>query len=277
MENESTESTESTESMDTGTENYQEASAQDTDVDNSVEDNSYDQDYKDDFSVNAEGTQDDNQDTEPEDYSNEDINSAMMDYLRENYEMPDKFQDVEGLINSYKHLEGKMGNMKGAPEQYELEANVFDNYDEGVLESVVGVATEMGLDNDGLNKILGAAMDAQNTQSEASWEMEKGKLGNNADQQIANALQRLDANYPPEISEQIQSMVQTADQFRALETIMSAGQQSAPAQSTQGNTQPSDGDINKMLFAKDEYGNSRMETDPAYEAKVRNMMNTQWG
>ena len=267
---------ESTESM-TGTENYQEASAQDTDVDNSVEDNSYDQDYKDDYSVNAEGTQDDNQDTEPEDYSNEDINSAMMDYLRENYEMPDKFQDVEGLINSYKHLEGKMGNMKGAPEQYELEANVFDNYDEGVLESVVGVATEMGLDNDGLNKILGAAMDAQNTQSEASWEMEKGKLGNNADQQIANALQRLDANYPPEISEQIQSMVQTADQFRALETIMSAGQSSAPAQSTQGNTQPSDGDINKMLFAKDEYGNSRMETDSQYAQKVNNMMNSQWG
>lgn len=266
---------EATESVDTGTENYQEAAPQDTDVDTSVEDNSYDNDYKDDYSVNTEGSEQESKD-EAEEYSEEDVNSAMMDYLRENFDMPDKFQDVGAMINSYKHLEGKMGNMKGAPEQYELEESVFDNYDESVLESVVGVASEMGLDNDGLNKILDAAMTATNTNAEANWEMEKGKLGSNAEQQIANALQRLDANFAPEISEQIQSMVQTADQFRALETIMSAGQSSTPAQNTQANVQPSDGDINKMLFAKDQYGNSKMETDSAYAQKVQAMMQQQW-
>jgi len=259
------------------TEGFESQGSEDTGVTDVAQDNSFDNDYKDDFSIDTQATAEEIANPEDnQDYSDEDVNEAMMDYLRENYDMPDKFQDVESLISSYKHLEGKMGQMKGAPDTYELEADVFDGYDEGILEGVVGTAREMGLSNDGLNQLLSSAMKSQSKTQEANWEMEKHKMGVNADREISDALQTLNAQYSPEISETIQGMIQTADQFYALRDLMNGSRPSAPAQ-TQRTAQPTtDADISKMLFAKDDFGNLKMESDSQYAAKVNGMMNNNW-
>lgn len=256
---------------DTGTE---ESTEIDTGVENTI-DESYDDDYKNDFDVPTEATEEEIANPE-EDYSDEQVNEAMMDYLRENYEMPEKFKDVEALINSYKHLEGKMGNMTGAPETYELEGEVFDNFSDGVLEGVVSQAKEMGLNNDGLNKLLSAAMTSQNKEQEANWEMEKHKMGVNADREIADALQSLNANFSPEISETIQGMIQTSEQFYAMRDLMQGARPSAPAPAQRSAEPTSDADLQSMLFAKDQFGNLKMESDSQYARKVNGMMNNNW-
>ena len=47
------------------------------------------------------------------------LNQMMTEYMRENFDLPDKFKDIGSLINSYKHLETRLGAMKGAPAVYE--------------------------------------------------------------------------------------------------------------------------------------------------------------
>jgi len=263
MENDTTESTESTES-------YGEGDTVPTQDDGMH--NNYGMD--DDYSVNTEGSAEDNQDTD--EFNQEDFDASLNDYMRENYELPEKFKDVGAMIESYKHLEGKMGNMKGAPETYELEDSVFDNYSEAVLTDVVDAAQKMGIDNDGLNQLLGSAQNAQAKEQEANWEMEKHKMGQNADREIADALQELNGRFSPEISETIQGMIQTADQFYALRDIMQGGKSSQPAHGTQPAQAMTDEKINEMLFAKDQWGSSKMETDQEYANKVNNIMKAHW-
>jgi len=242
-----------------------------------TEENSYNADYKDDYSVNSQGTEEENQYTEPEvDYSEDEINSAMMEYLKDNYEIPEKFNDIGALINSYKHLEGKIGNLKGAPENYEIDAEVFDHYSDSVLNGVAATARDLGLDNEGLNKLLSVAQQNTVQEQEANWAIEKQKMGQNAEREIADAVQLLNANFTPEVSETIQGMIQTADQFYAMKELLGNSKSSAPAQNTNVVNQPSESDVQKMLYAKDDYGNLKMESDSAYAAKVNRMMQDLW-
>lgn len=271
MENEVTESTETVYNESEATDNLEDYEGQDIPT---QDDNSFDADYKDDFEVPTDGSEEE----EFEDYSQEEINDAMMDYIKENYEMPDKFKDVESLINSYKHLESKMGNMKGSPDTYELDDNIIDGMDEGILDSIVPAAAELGIDNDGLNTILHAAMQGQQSVKEANWVQEKGKLGIDADAQINNALGKLNANFPPEVSEAVQGMIQTAEDFKALQAIMDFGmQQSAPTSSAPVEASMSDEKLTSMLHATDSYGNLKMETDSQYASKVNGIMKQFWG
>lgn len=226
-------------------------------------------------------TQDDGEDgtdiEETEEYSEDDINAAMMEYLQENFEMPDKFKDVGALISSYKHLEGKMGSVTGAPETYEIEEGVFENYSDTVLEGITKTARDLGLNNDGLNKLLNSAMASDGQEKAVQWEMEKQKMGVNAEAELRDSLQYLNANYSPEISETIQGMIQTSEQFYAMRDIIKGNQSSAPASNqSQQSTGQSDSDIQKMLFAKDSNGNIRMEMDSEYAAKVNQLMKSNW-
>jgi len=254
-------------------------------VENTTEttDTSYDADIKNDFEVPTEGSLEEDQllddvrkEEETEDQTHNEIKEAMMEYLKENYELPDKFKDVESLINSYKHLESKLGSLKGAPEEYEINEDVYENFGEEVLEGIVPVAKEMGLDNDGLNKLLDTAMKSQELAQQARWNIEKQKLGPNPDDVIADALARLNSTFDPEISQTIQGMVQTAEEFNALKTILDRVQPSQPAQEP-SKTEYSEEDIQGMLFAKDDFGNLKVEVDPEYERKVKRLMNQVWG
>ena len=131
---------ETTESMDTGVEeSYTGMESEGQEGSEGQEDNSYDMDYKDDFEVPTEDTEEEAAEAEAEEYSQEDINEAMMEYIRDNYELPDKFKDVESLINSYNHLEGKMGSLKGAPDQYEINDDIFNAYGEATLDPEEGI------------------------------------------------------------------------------------------------------------------------------------------
>ena len=263
--------TEATESVDTGIETTESVDTSTT------EPEAYDAGYTDDYSVPTENTDVEQAEANIPELSDEQMAETMMDYLKENYEMPDKFKDVGALINSYKHLEGKMGNMKGAPDMYQIDDKVFDNYSEDMLGTLTNAAREMGLDNDGMNKMLAAANKQSVLEADAKWEMEKHKLGQYADEELSDAVSYLNANFTPEISETLQSMVSTAEQFKALKSaVMNSNKPAQPASNQASTTASSDSDIQKMLFATDDFGNLRMETDSQYAKKVNGMMNSNW-
>jgi len=269
MEN-TTESAETAESVDTSTETSEASSTETTEE-------PYDAGYADDYSVPTENTAEEQAEANIPELSDEDMADNMMTYLKENYEMPDKFKDVGALINSYKHLEGKMGNMKGAPEVYQIDEKIFDSYSQDMLGSLTDTAREMGLDNDGMNKMLAAANKQSTLEADAKWEMEKHKLGQYADEELSDASAYLNANFTPEMSETLMGMVTTAEQFKALKTaVMSANKPAQPASNQASNTESSDADIQKMLFATDDFGNLKMETDGAYQKKVNAMMKSNW-
>ena len=43
------------------------------------------------------------------------LNKMMTEYMRENFDLPDKFKDIGSLINSYKHLETRLAVVKTIP------------------------------------------------------------------------------------------------------------------------------------------------------------------
>lgn len=264
MENNTTETMDNTES---------------TEVEQTHTDDGHYTDYENDnFEVPTEPNQLDEHvedpDTDEVDYDS--LNEMMTEYMREQFELPDKFKDIGSLVNSYKHLESRLGSMKGAPETYELDEAVFDSFDEDMLQDVTSVAREMGIDNDGMNTLLAKAAEAQNRLAEANWEMELNKLGPNAREDVAKDIQYLNANFVPEMAETIQGMVQTADQYKALQSLIMDHRTSnsvSPASNTPTSSAVTQESVDAMLFAKDEHGNLKMETDSGYQRKVMNMMN----
>lgn len=204
------------------------------------------------------------------------LNQMMTEYMRENFDLPDKFKDIGSLINSYKHLETRLGGMKGAPAVYELDEHVFNAYDKDMLQEVTSLARDIGIDNDGVNKLLGRAAEVQNRIEQANWEMELNKLGPNAREEVSRDLQYLNANFTPEMASTIQSMVKTADQYRALQSLIMdhrIGGSPSPAANTPSQAPMTQASLDQMLYAKDDFGNLKMETDSAYASKVMNMMN----
>lgn len=222
--------------------------------------------------VDPEGTEP--EETEEIDYDS--LHQMMTEYMREKFELPEKFKDVGSLINSYKHLESRLGSLKGAPEVYEIDGKVVDTFEPDLLNDIVSIGKEMGIDNDGMNKLLAKAAETQTKINDAKWEMELHKLGPNAREEVARDIQYLNANFAPEMAKTLQSMVQTADQYRALQSLIMdhrMGSRAAPAANTSANAPITQETIDKMLFAKDSFGNLRMETDSAYQQKVMSMMN----
>ena len=106
--------------------------------------------------------------------------------------------------------------------------------------------------------------------------MELNKLGPNAREEVSRDLQYLNANFAPEMASTIQSMVKTADQYRALQSLIMdhrIGGSPSPAANTPSQAPMTQASLDQMLYAKDDFGNLKMETDSAYASKVMNMMN----
>jgi hypothetical protein len=175
-----------------------------------------------------------------------------------------KYKSVSDLENGYRELNKsytqktqEFGSFQGAPEEY--------TYNEGVEAS--DFATKWGkenqLSNDGLNSLVDGynkyqeeqIVEYQNTQLEA--------LGENGKERIQNVNDYLNAN----LGEDHGLDVDSAKGVEALERLISSSKQAAPVSRPTAPSANRD-DIREMRFAKDEYGNRKMSSDPAYRAKI---------
>lgn len=186
-----------------------------------------------------------------------------------------KYKSVSDLENGYKELQSTFSKktaeykdglkaFSGAPEAYELAEGVESTER---IEALQEWGKENGLNNDALNQIIELDTNHTNQQQEAYVAEQKELLGKDADTRIQNVVDWAKANLGEDSIGALDKMVTSAEGVMMFEAIAKMQSGTAPAPARQ--TQAVDADtIRQMRFAKDEYGNRRMSSDPAYRAKV---------
>ena len=94
-----------------------------------------------------------------------------------------------------------------------------------------------------------------------------GQLGSYVCERLRDAHEVIGLDIREEAVEGINSMWVGAKGIEAIEKMMKLSQGTAPANTPATPTIDAD-KLKEMRFAKDENGNRRMSTDPAYRAKV---------
>jgi len=187
---------------------------------------------------------------------------------------------VDDALKSYSELEKKFGSFTGAPEDYELsisdelkEQGVELDAESGMLTDITVLAKDLGLNQDGFDKVLNViGINALAEQkADADFKAEQiAALGDGADRRIENLKQWASRNMDEENYDGFSELTQSAQAIKALERIV-AMTRSAPAQPTEANAGPSIDatKLREMKFAKDESGQRKYDTDPAWRKQVQ--------
>lgn len=201
----------------------------------------------------------------------------------------DKYKTVADQAKAYKDLEGRFGSFTGAPEEYEpielsqelQERGIEISSDDPLIEKAMEFAKENNMNQEGFNQMVNLyaeTMAAEQIALENYKQEQIEALGSNAQTRINNLNAWANANLSPEMMEDFQGLATSADSVKTLERLV-AMTRSAPV-NPQG-AQPSSGitaeELQAMQFAKDEYGNRKMASDPAYRRKVEDAMNSFYG
>ena len=179
-----------------------------------------------------------------------------------------KFKAVSELEKGYLELQKsysqKLGKFDGAPEEYSLNEG-FESV--GTAETLMAWGKENQLSNDGLNSLIAKMTEAETASVSAYKTQQMEALGKDATTRIANATDWVRANLGEDAVEGINSMWVGAKGIEAIEKIMKLSQGTAPTVAPARPAVDADS-LRAMRFAKDEFGNRRMETDPAFRQKV---------
>ena len=201
------------------------------------------------------GTEDEDEDGEPID----------------TFELPEKFNSNQDLLNSYKMLESKMGNFVKAPEQYEIEGVDMSS---PLMSELAGTARELNMSNQAFTAIVNKHAEVTEQLADAAITQEMTALGPNAEARINNINNYVTQNMSEHQAEVLQNMATTAENVAVIEQLI---QQSRPSAPTQSAPTPMSDDPQEMLWAEDKYGNNRMETDPQYAKMVNQRMKAFYG
>lgn len=181
-----------------------------------------------------------------------------------------KYQSVGELEKGYLELQStfskKMGAFSGAPENYEFNEGFVTEDNQGLADMLTEWGRENQMNNDGLNSLVGKYNEYQAAQKEAMIADEFSKLGENAKTRIDNARSFLEANLGEEMTQGLAANMNSAVAIEAIEKLISLTKspQVAPTQAQAGIDAEK---VKAMRFAKDEFGNRKME-DPKYREKV---------
>lgn len=269
---------ESTESVDT--QSYEGQDIQATEGDNHIQSdiNTNPQEVREDFAIPT--TEDSNFDFDNMSEEQLDKVIAELEAMEEanpaepEYTLPDKFNNVDDLAKSYKMLEAKMGNFKGAPETYNI-----DGYDmnDPLISGLADTARDLNMSNDALGAMMAKYNDVQEQMEDHDMRQEMASLGGNAEARISNINNFIDNSMNPHQAEVLRGMATSAESIGAIESLIQMARPSGPAQSVESQySAPSDQDIQAMMYAKDDFGNLKMETDHAYSQKIHELMNNNW-
>lgn len=191
------------------------------------------------------------------------------------YTLPDKFNNVDDLAKSYKMLEAKMGNFKGAPETYDIDGV---DMSDPVVSGLVDTARELNMSNEALGSMMNKFNSVQEQMEEHDFRGEMASLGANASTRINNINNFIDNSMNPHQGEILRSMATSADSISAIESLIQMARPSGPTASTSipQYSAPTDQEIQAMMYAKDDYGGLKMETDVDYNKKIHEIMNNHW-
>ena len=191
---------------------------------------------------------------------------------KEGPELPDKFNNVDDLVKSYKMLESKIGSFKGAPDEYTMEDHDMES---PVMSGLADTAKELNMSNEAFNQFVGKYESIRSDMNDLEMREEMGKLGKNAEGRINSLNQQIDANMNEHQAEVLRNMATSADNIAVIEQLLQ-GRQSTPTTMQTSSNAPTDSEIQAMLFAKNENGQLKMEVDSAYADKVNRLTQNSW-
>jgi len=221
----------------------------------------------------------------------EDNSQAVADAIERPENVPEKFWNNDtkavnndAVLESYNQLSSKFGAFTGAPESYEFalseqltEAGVELSGDDPLITKFTEMAKDSNMSQDMANQLVNMFVESQYADSVSDGEAEEarvaeemGKLGDSAQQRVNNIDNWARANLTPEQVEGLQDAATTAAGVQAIEALI-AKSKNSPMQT--GDVNPASAvsrqELESLQFAKDENGNRKMQTDPAYAKMVR--------
>jgi hypothetical protein len=212
--------------------------------------------------------------------------------------VPEKFWDAENssvrtddVLKSYGELEKQFGSFTGAPDDYGF--NVSDDMTvkfeelgleistEGdpLYEAAIQMAKDTGMNQEGFDKLAEVYLMTQLGDVEAAKAnnaQEMANLGERAEARIGNLKSWGENNLSPELYQAFSDTVTNAASVQVFEHLI-AQTRNAPVSDVAAQQAPSISatEVQAMQFAKDDNGNRRINTDPAfkadYQAKLRQL------
>ena len=199
----------------------------------------------------------------------------------------DKYSSVADQAKAYTDLEKKFGSFTGAPDEYAVPAaESFSDIElpEGVdftidaedplLVAFMPVAKDMGLSQEGFDKVMGVYINQQVADYSATMTTaaeEKKALGDNADERLSNVESWAKANFDQSTFDKLRDLLTTADAVDVAEQLISktrnaslpnpAAVKPAPAHSRE--------EYNAMMGEKDGEGRLKYMSDPEFRKKVQ--------
>ena len=182
-----------------------------------------------------------------------------------------KYKSVSDLEKGYKELQSsyskKLGAFTGAPDEYTLPDGIEP--DERI-EALTKWGKENQLNNDALNSIISMDAEFRNTQRDSYAQEQRELLGKDAESRLNNIQDWARANLGEDAMDEFSSLITSAKSVEIFEKLSKLSLGTAPAPIAAKPTLDKD-TITQMRFAKDEFGNRKMSSDPAYRAKVEAM------
>jgi len=200
--------------------------------------------------------------------------------------LKDKYANITEQAKAYTELEGRFGAFTGAPEAYEI--NISDQLKEGgieidnedpIMSSAMEFAQDIKMDQGGFDKMIELYAMSKVAEGEALEKYKTDELNSlgNGEGRLSNLESWANANMPDDLVEGFMNSAVSADTVKAMEWLV-AQTRNAPVDA--GEHAPSgisEEEVNKLVFEKDEYGNRRMGTDPAFKKKVEAMQAKLYG
>lgn len=189
---------------------------------------------------------------------------------------------------AYTELQTKLGGFTGAPEDYKI--NVSDELkekgveiadDDPILEEAFKMAKDIGMNQDGFDKMLDIFAMSKVAEQEASQlgvADEMKSLGNNAETRVNNLDAWGKANLPADLYDGFVDMAQSASAVKAMEQLISMTR-NAPVSTDTTKATPgvSSEELKAMQFETDEHGNRKMQTSPEFKARFDKLAAEVWG
>ncbi|MCP4090274.1 MAG: hypothetical protein GY746_10830 [Gammaproteobacteria bacterium] len=213
---------------------------------------------------------------------------SSFDYVLDKYRSEGRSEEESAFeqAKAYGELQKRFGGFTGAPEEYELslsekasELGVEMDMDSPIFSEMMEVAKELNMSNEAFNQfsevmVKNALAEKMAFEENLVKEIESLHNGSARIEQINGFVE---ANLSPEAVEAFQEMPQSAAQVEAIEQLIGLvkGGSNAP---TEANTfDISDEEIKSMQFEKDEFGNRRLHSDPAFRAEYQRKLNMKHG
>lgn len=196
----------------------------------------------------------------------------------------DKYKTIADQAKAYVEAEKSLGQMRdkigkftGAPEQYDvvLPDGVQLDTEDPIFSQAQEWARGINLDQDGFNSLVEMYSKIELAKEQAfeeQYNQEKSQI-ENFDSRVKNINDFLTANKMEALADSITTKA-GLEQFEAL--LNMAGKSSISAEGDTSSI-PTEEEINKLMFEKDEFGRQIYGYDKERQAKVRKMLEARVG